>query len=581
MRLLHCQTLVLQEFNDAALPPYAILSHTWRAGHEVTLAEMKLVNRAQSLYLKSEAKEPSLAGSVEDLRILSITRKSGYNKIKSFCEEAARDGFEYAWVDTCCIDKTSSSELSEAINSMYRWYQRAEVCYVYLSDVAWGLDRGNPNLEQTSFTRTAFLKSKWFTRGWTLQELIAPASVVFFNNRWEELGTKLSLQKAISGVTGIQVEVLFGAKLESFSVAQRMSWASKRETTRIEDETYCLMGIFGVNMPMLYGEGRRAFQRPQEEIIRNSNDHSILAWSGEGWQAEGGLLARSPAAFTYSGIIIQAQSIDYSVPTMSIGLTNRGVHVRVEPVPDGDRWKRFQPEPLYMSVLNCEELGRPNRLIAILLKRVSGDVFSRVSEATANTGVNRPWKTVMKSRLRQDVANETTGQEDAFVPQRYDLEEPEPYEDFDVQLNVLGEKLEMYPRNDYSTGGLLRYMAQLYRENDDEVAAIRFSGPQPQHPPYSGGSEDIVVLLKREGPLKNVVRATAFVIPHHQSLEDEVWGFVEKDTTAGISRDYGELSDRFVLEHENHRISVIIKRKMTARKRRLVVEISCVKLRAK
>ena len=216
MRLLHSKTLELEEFNDAAIPPYAILSHTWAAEEEITLVEMQQLKPHERAYAYYEI-NPSLGYDPDRLQHGQTLRRSGYVKIKRFCEAAIRDGFEYVWVDTCCIDKTSSSELSEAINSMYRWYQQAEVCFVYLSDVAWGPDQGDLNIEASSFTRTAFLSSKWFTRGWTLQELIAPASVIFFNKNWKELGSKLSLKYAISEVTGIQVEVLLGADLESFT----------------------------------------------------------------------------------------------------------------------------------------------------------------------------------------------------------------------------------------------------------------------------------------------------------------------------------------------------------------------------
>jgi hypothetical protein len=176
--------------------------------------------------------------------------RTGYDKVEHFCDIAAADGFEYLWLDTCCIDKTSSSELSEAINSMYKWYQNAEVCYVYLSDVA--------SYEDPRELESNFVRSRWFTRGWTLQDLIAPSTVIFFADDWQEIGTKPSLQEVISAITGINANILLGDDLESASVTQRMSWASKRKTARSEDLAYCLLGIFGVNMPMLYGEGERA-----------------------------------------------------------------------------------------------------------------------------------------------------------------------------------------------------------------------------------------------------------------------------------------------------------------------------------
>ena len=138
----------------------------------------------------------------------------------------------------------------------------------------------------------------------TLQELIAPSSLIFFNDCWEEVGTKITLQSVISRITEIQLEVLSGGTSPSnFSIAQRMSWAAHRETTRVEDVAYCLMGLFGVNMPMLYGEGDRAFIRLQEEIMRISDDDSIFAWKAPfGMGSDGGLLAHSPSAFEGLGV---------------------------------------------------------------------------------------------------------------------------------------------------------------------------------------------------------------------------------------------------------------------------------------
>jgi hypothetical protein len=156
---------------------------------------------------------------------------------------------------------------------MFRWYERAEVCYAYLSDVS-----GDANLQEDV---SEFVESRWFTRGWTLQELVAPKSVLFYSKRdkgWHFLGTKEELCDQISTITGIDTDTLYGAGLELASVARKMSWASHRETTRIEDTAYCLLGIFDVNMPLLYGEGQKAFLRLQEEILRASSDYSLFAW---------------------------------------------------------------------------------------------------------------------------------------------------------------------------------------------------------------------------------------------------------------------------------------------------------------
>ncbi len=254
----------MEEFSDNDVPQYAILSHTWDE-EEVTL---------------------------QDMEGIGPVNKKGYEKIKRCCSEA-NVGFKYVWIDTCCIDKTSSAELSEAINSMYRWYQEAELCYAYLADVP------SKPLQQ----------SRWFTRGWTLQELIAPLRVIFFNGEWEEIGTKETLGKDISDCTGIPIDILTGdVNLEEFSAAQRMSWAAKRQTSRIEDRAYCLMGLFGINMPLIYGEREAAFIRLQEEIMRISDDHSLFAWRHPNNQ--GGLLATSPVAFISCDDIVKSNPLD-------------------------------------------------------------------------------------------------------------------------------------------------------------------------------------------------------------------------------------------------------------------------------
>ena len=239
MRLLHTETKELESFdNDILTPDYAILSHRWLDG-EITF---------------------------QDMSRLDVTEIQGYAKLSSACYTARSMGLSYLWMDTCCIDKSSSSELSEAINSMHAWYKRAIVCIVYLDDV------------KKSRWAQEFRQSLWFTRGWTLQELIAPSSVLFLDHHWQVIGFKADLTTLIAEITGVHEDVLRTGNVESMSVAARMSWASGRSTTRVEDSAYSLMGIFGVNMPTIYGEGRRALMRLQEEIMKNSNDQSIFAW---------------------------------------------------------------------------------------------------------------------------------------------------------------------------------------------------------------------------------------------------------------------------------------------------------------
>jgi hypothetical protein len=287
MRFLNTISLALHEFFGDSIPSYAILSHRWEDA-EVTFQDLQTGGR------------PIL--------------KEGWSKIEGCCAQAVRDGWEYAWVDSCCIDKTSSSELSEAINSIYQWYEKSQVCYVYLSDVVnvptgWkGNRHDSPNSE--------FRRSKWFTRGWTLQELVAPRTVAFYDSSWGEIGTRNSLREVVSDITGIAPKHLSYPRVAS--VAQRMSWASKRKTTRVEDQAYSLLGLFNVNMPLLYGEGLKSFWRLQLEIMASSDDESILAWNPTWDQTfrpmEVGLIARHPADFTQSGNIIKKRGINTRPP---------------------------------------------------------------------------------------------------------------------------------------------------------------------------------------------------------------------------------------------------------------------------
>ena len=302
MRLLNTTKRKLEEFGGNEIPLYAILSHTWGES-EITF---------------------------QDIEGDYAEEKVEYEKVREICSRAAADGFDYVWIDACCIDKTSSAELSEAINSMYRWYQETGVCYAYLADVP-------PNAVDDEFA-----KSRWFTRGWTLQELIAPSTVIFLDQKWQKMGTKSSWQRIISEITGIPANILLGGDLEHASVAQKMSWASKRKTTRVEDIAYCLMGIFGINMPMLYGEGERAFIRLQEEIIKVSDDHSLFAWESPKYHS--GLLATSPAAFAKSGQIIP---FNPSNPLSgAITVNKKGIHLKLRII-DKDR------QGLGLAILPC------------------------------------------------------------------------------------------------------------------------------------------------------------------------------------------------------------------------------------
>ncbi|KAH9939346.1 heterokaryon incompatibility protein-domain-containing protein, partial [Epithele typhae] len=232
---------------DVPKPGYAILSHTWGP------------------------KEDTFQQFIPPVTILSSPpwfnpRDKLSHKVRAFLEEAEKFGYKFAWVDTCCIDKTSSAELSEAINSMFQYYFHSSICCVYLSDVS------------RYYGGVDFQRSKWHRRGWTLQELLASPVVFFFSEQWEIIGTKSELAKVLQEATGVPVAVLrFETDIQHMSIAERLSWASGRETTRPEDIAYCLFGIFGISMPTLYGEGgEKAFYRFLEEIMKTSHDASVF-----------------------------------------------------------------------------------------------------------------------------------------------------------------------------------------------------------------------------------------------------------------------------------------------------------------
>jgi hypothetical protein len=233
--------IVFREPTTSDVPTYAILSHTW-GKEEVIFQDMEV-----------------------GADISKTMGKAGWSKIDFCAKQAAADGLEYFWIDTCCIDKRSAVELSAAINSMFQWYQEAVRCYVYLSDVS-TRDEGQSG-QSNPVWEAAFRRSRWFTRGWTLQELIAPVHVDFFSSEGDRLGEKGSLDVLIENITGIARKALHNHPLSDFDIDERMSWAKNRNTTIEEDKAYCLLGIFDVSMSLIYGErGEKAFRRLKHEI---------------------------------------------------------------------------------------------------------------------------------------------------------------------------------------------------------------------------------------------------------------------------------------------------------------------------
>lgn len=363
MRLLRCTPqepndddvsfpLFLEE-NQANIPPYAILSHRWSS-------------------------KPDEEVSFVDLENGTARQKGkGYRKLIRCCEQAVKDGYEYVWVDTCCIDKRSSAELSEAINSMYMWYKRSSICYAYLEDVS-----KEESMEKHANKGSSFRGSEWFKRGWTLQELIAPASVRFYAGDWSFIATRSDMADLVKDITKIDVGVLKSQLDQPMSVAKRMSWATGRQTSREEDKAYSLMGLFGVNMPTLYGEGPRAFIRLQEEILRSTYDHSLFAWKMS--SPSSGLLAASPDQFSGSADIVSMDYNTYAVqfgnsnPKPEYASTNFGIRIQLPLQKIGDK-------NVYRAYLACTtpslRSSTSSKSVYVTLKMVPGagvDTYERI-----------------------------------------------------------------------------------------------------------------------------------------------------------------------------------------------------------
>jgi hypothetical protein len=356
---------------DHEIPSYAILSHAWGDG------------------------EPTF----EDMQSGSAKNLPGWKKIEYAAWQALQDGHKHLWVDTVCIDKRDSTELFEAINSMFRWYAKAEVCYAYLVDV---------------YDAQEMEHSRWFKRGWTLQEMLAPAYVSFYNASWTHLGSKTdeALRGPIlraSGITKAQEGVLSIFKADDWTIAERMSWASKRTTTRKEDRAYSLLGLFGVHIPLLYGEGDRAFIRLQEEIMRISDDHSLFAWTDEELLREApcGLLARSPAQFAKSVVCDRKHWTHSGAAEDQIyephAMTNQGIHINLTLV-------RTAESNVYYGMLGYgSSLDRP----MIVVKRIRQNEFARVQADVLLSGKDLP-RISGKGRLQRLVFRQRPPIEKSF-----------------------------------------------------------------------------------------------------------------------------------------------------------------------
>jgi Heterokaryon incompatibility protein (HET) len=356
MRLINTETLEFREFPGDNVPPYVILSHTWTE-NEYTFKDF-------------ERKFPP---------------NFGYSKIIYCGRKAKHHGFQYMWIDTCCIDKSSSAELSEAINSMYQWYKNASICYAYLEDV--------PSEDDISSANSHFRRSRWFTRGWTLQELIAPSNIIFYSRSWRKLGYKTTICDLLSKITKIGPLVLLGKSLNEYSIATRMSWAAGRRTTRPEDVAYCLLGIFEVNMPLLYGEGQKAFIRLQEAILKESDDQSLFAWAAESGdlcamenfedfdlkpcEPLSGLFANSPDDFANSSGIFAGDRVQ-GISDVPSYLTNKGLCVPLTLT----QYFCYGIHEVHLAMFNCFTVSRDGlrRRIAALFSKVEqrGNQYARI-----------------------------------------------------------------------------------------------------------------------------------------------------------------------------------------------------------
>ncbi|RYO67541.1 hypothetical protein AA0113_g4585 [Alternaria arborescens] len=366
MRLLNVHTFELETFFDN-IPQYATLSHCWE-DEEVVFSDLDDLEQAR--------------------------KKKGFAKVQKICELASEDGFEYAWIDTCCIDKSSSAELSEAINSMFAWYKNCGRCYGFLTDVEFeGAFTEITVTEQFNILST----SKWFTRAWTLQELLAPRDSVwsrasgmyFYSRDWRLLGNKTTLTEVISIITRVPFRYLLGDALGTASISMRMSWAAGRQATRGEDIAYSLLGIFDVSMPLLYGEGKtKAFWRLQEEIMKLSEDETLFAWRKTHPFSDSHVFANEPNDFIEAGRLMPFES-EFSPPPYT--MTHRGLRISL-PLFSGrqlDERGLTALQPLCSEsqirwdvdvtwgVLRCHILDDYRYIVVIPLQCLSPNVFFR------------------------------------------------------------------------------------------------------------------------------------------------------------------------------------------------------------
>lgn len=388
MKLLHTHNFTLESFPEPPSQSYACLSYTWGTPPHGEVSHRDVVGcgarspKADYGTLKDRASLPAWARrDTESAR-----------RVVGACSRAREVGIKYLWVDTICIDRTSLADISEAINSMYRWYRQATVCYAHLSDLAPSAlpstDDVASAMADCSLDETSLGRSRWFTRGWTLQELLLPRRLELYDREWNLRGSKSSshVVEMLSRISGVETAVLSDPdRIADFSYGRRMAWAAKRQVTRGEDAAYALLPILGVNMTVRYGEGgERAFQRLQEKVIRVTTDLSPLCWRScwedemsdeegeEGEQFFGGCLASSPAEFSHFVATPEWQEPFHS--DAELQFNNKGLNIRAPLAP----WRRSTRD--VVMYLNSSSRSREGmQHVGVLLRECEPGVFARLS----------------------------------------------------------------------------------------------------------------------------------------------------------------------------------------------------------
>ncbi|KAI1124228.1 heterokaryon incompatibility protein-domain-containing protein [Nemania abortiva] len=355
--------------SDSSKYKYAILSHTWGWQDEKTGKWAHQVD--EITYNECQNFSNPFDGS------LNPDKQKAYQKIYYTCSHALDLGCDYVWIDSCCIDKSDSAELTESINSMFRWYSEAEVCLVYLVD-SYSCARAPCRRLYTKDDTPC----RWFSRCWTLQELLASRKLVFYDSQWNLISklqkqdsNKKNFEREISKITKINAEAFLGrVPLWQYSVEAKMSWAASRKARRPEDIAYSLLGLFDIHMPLIYGEGAgAAFQRLQLEIIKSTPDLSIFAWHTEEPDQDGQLcsaLANSPSQFRFHRRICRV------IPEMHHTMTNKGIQmtsvVHRVPTPNGEKY-----------ILCLEDEEKSSNKTGIFLRKTGYNVFQRTGNQLA------------------------------------------------------------------------------------------------------------------------------------------------------------------------------------------------------